>query len=134
MNRAVDWMNAGLPTDGRWDALFRLAMVHGIGANRVFPRVYSKAEFEQIEAPVLLIVGDHEKIYSPDAAIEAAAGLVPDITTELISDAHHIAAVARPTLVNARILSFLSACDAAGGTGAVRLQLSERTPAHHAAG
>jgi len=116
MNRAVDWMNAGLPVDGPWDALFRLAMVHGTGANRVFPRLYTPEELQQIEAPVLLIVGDHEKIYSPDAAIDAATRLLPGITTELIRDAHHITAIAQPALVNARILSFLSDCEAADQT------------------
>ena len=111
MNRAVDWMNAGLPSDGPWDALFRLALIHGTGANRVFPRLYSEEEFAQIEAPALLIVGDHERIYSPDAAIEAAPRLVPGIATELIPDAHHIAAIAQPERVNACILRFLAAAD-----------------------
>jgi pimeloyl-ACP methyl ester carboxylesterase len=113
MDRAVDWMNAGLPRDGAWDALFRLALIHGTGANRVFPRLYSRDEFDEIEAPVLLIVGDHERIYSPDVAIEAARRLVPGITTELIPGAHHIAAIAQPALVNSRILSFLSDPEAA---------------------
>ena len=112
MNRAVDWMNAGLPSDGPWDAMFRLALIHGTGANRVFPRVYSRDEFKQIEAPMLLIIGDHERIYSPDAAIEAAIQLVPGIATELIPDAHHVAAIAQPLRVNTSILSFLSALEA----------------------
>ena len=45
MNRAVDWMNAGLTSDGPWDALFRLSLIHGTGANRVFPRVFKREEF-----------------------------------------------------------------------------------------
>jgi pimeloyl-ACP methyl ester carboxylesterase len=109
MNRAVDWMNAGLPCDGAWDALFRLALIHGTGANRVFPRLYTAEEFSQIEAPTLLILGDHEKIYSPHAAFEAAIRLMPRIATDLIPGAHHIAAIAQPDLVTARILEFLSA-------------------------
>jgi pimeloyl-ACP methyl ester carboxylesterase len=109
MNRAVDWMNAGLPGDGPWDTLFRLALIHGTGANRVFPRLYSQEEFAQIEAPTLLIVGDHEKIYSPRDAIEAATRLMPGIATELVPGAHHIAAIAQPELVNAQILQHLSA-------------------------
>jgi pimeloyl-ACP methyl ester carboxylesterase len=111
MNRAVDCMNAGLPSDGPWDALFRLALVHGKGANRVFPRRYSPEEFALIEAPTLLIVGDHERIYSPRAAFEAAARLLPGIATALIPGAHHIAAVAQPELVSARILEHLSSGD-----------------------
>ncbi len=107
MNRAVDWMNAGLPSDGPWDALFRLALIHGTGANRVFPRVFSAAEFAQVEAPTLLLIGDHEKIYPPGAATEAAIGLVPGIATGLIAGAHHISAIAQPRLVTQRILQHL---------------------------
>jgi hypothetical protein len=54
---------------------------------------------------------DHERIYSPNAAIEAATRLMPGIATELIPGAHHIAAVAKPELVNSRILEFLSTDD-----------------------
>lgn len=104
MNRAVDWMNAGLPRDESWDPLFRLALIHGTGANRVFPRVYTPEEFARVEAPTLLLIGDHEKIYSPAAAVEAAARLLPGIRTDLVPYAHHIAAVAQPELVNQRIL------------------------------
>ncbi|HWI65596.1 MAG TPA: alpha/beta fold hydrolase [Symbiobacteriaceae bacterium] len=108
MDRAVDWMNAGLPGDGPWDELFRLALLHGMGTNQVFPRVYSAEELAQIKAPTLLMVGDHEQIYPPSAAIAAAKRRMPGITTELIPGAHHIAAVAQPELVNRRLLQFLS--------------------------
>jgi pimeloyl-ACP methyl ester carboxylesterase len=106
-------MNAGLRSDGPWDVLFRLALIHGTGANRVFPRLYSAEDFAQIEAPTLLIVGDHERIYTPQAAIQAATRLLPGIATELIPGAHHIAAVAQPELVSKRILEHLSTHSAA---------------------
>lgn len=108
MDRAVDWMNDGLPSDGPWDELFRLSLVYGKGINQVFPRVYSADEFAQIKAPTLLVVGDHERIYPPPAAIEAATRLMPGIVTALIPGAHHIAAVAQPDVVNKRLLEFLS--------------------------
>jgi pimeloyl-ACP methyl ester carboxylesterase len=108
MNRAVDWMNAGLPSDGAWDALFRLMLTHGTGAIRVFPRVYTAEEFAQVQAPTLLLMGDHEKIYAPGAAVEAASRLLPGIAAELIPGAHHIAAIAQPQLVSDRILAHLA--------------------------
>jgi pimeloyl-ACP methyl ester carboxylesterase len=104
MNRAVDWMNAGLQSDEQWDALFRLALIHGTGANRVFPRVYTTEEFAQVEAPTLLLIGDHEKIYSPRSATEAAIRIAPGIATELVASAHHIAAIAQPGPVSKRLL------------------------------
>lgn len=107
VDRAVDWMNARLPSDGPWDELFRLALLHGTGTNQVFPRVYKADEFAQIKAPTLLLVGDHEQIYPPSAAIAAAVRLMPGIQTALIPGAHHIAAVAQPELVNQRLLEFL---------------------------
>ncbi len=109
MNRAVDWMNAGLPSDGPWDALFRLTLTHGTGAIRMFPRVYSPEEFAQVEAPTLLLIGDHEKIYSPEAAAAAAIRLVPGIAAEFVAGAHHIAAIAQPVPVGSRILQHLAA-------------------------
>lgn len=112
MARAVDWMNAGLPADGQWDALFRLSLIHGTGANRVFPRVYSADELAEIDAPTLLIIGDHERIYPPAAALDAAVRSMPGIQTAMVPGAHHIAAVAQPDRVNGRILEFLGACDA----------------------
>jgi len=108
MNRAVDWMNAGLPSDGPWDELFRLSLLHGKGTNQVFPRVYSANELAQIEAPTLLVIGEHEKIYPPLDAIQSAIRLMPGITTGLIPGAHHIAGVAQPELVNTRLLAFLT--------------------------
>lgn len=108
MDRAVDWMNAGLPSDGPWDELFRRSLLHGMGTNQVFPRLYSEAELAQIKAPTLLLVGDHERIYPPAAALEAARRLMPGILAELVPGAHHIAAVAQPELVNKRLLEFLA--------------------------
>lgn len=108
MNRAVDWMNAGLPRDELWDPLFRLALIHGTGANRVFPRVFSREEFSQVDAPTLMLIGDHERIYAPAAAVEAASRLLPGAATELVPGAHHIAAIAQPRLVNQRILEHLT--------------------------
>jgi pimeloyl-ACP methyl ester carboxylesterase len=74
----------------------------------VFPRVFSAAEFAQVEAPTLLLIGDHEKIYPPGAATEAAIGLVPGIATGLIAGAHHISAIAQPRVVTQRILQHVA--------------------------
>ncbi len=108
VDRAVDWMNAGLPSDGPWDTVFRLSLLHGTGANRVFPRIFTPEEFAQVEAPTLLIIGDHEKIYPPQAAVEAATRLLPGVATEVVPGAHHIAAIAQPQPVNARLLQHLA--------------------------
>jgi pimeloyl-ACP methyl ester carboxylesterase len=42
MHRVVNWLHAGLPTDGPWAALFYLTMVHGTTQVRVFPRIFHR--------------------------------------------------------------------------------------------
>jgi pimeloyl-ACP methyl ester carboxylesterase len=107
MRRSVDWMHAGLPRDPLWEPLFYRSMVHGKLINRVFPRLFSKEEFSAIRAPVLLLFGDKEAIYGDlESAIRSARDLIPNVEIELIPNAHHIAAIAQPELVNQRILRF----------------------------
>jgi pimeloyl-ACP methyl ester carboxylesterase len=45
---AVDWMNAGLPSDALWDGLFRLSLLYGKGTNQVFPRVWYSAPCKKV--------------------------------------------------------------------------------------
>jgi pimeloyl-ACP methyl ester carboxylesterase len=109
MRRSVDWMHDGLPRDPLWEPLFYRSMVYGNLTNQVFPRIYSKEEFDQIEAPVMLILGDHERIYSPDRAARAAEALIEGVEVEIVPGAHHIAALAQPEVVNRHLLRFFAA-------------------------
>jgi pimeloyl-ACP methyl ester carboxylesterase len=109
MRKGVDWMHAGLPRDPLWEPLFYQSMVHGKLINRVFPRLFSREEFAGIRAPVLLVLGEEEVIYGDlESAIRAARDLIPQVEIELIPNAHHIAAIARPELVDQRILRFFA--------------------------
>jgi pimeloyl-ACP methyl ester carboxylesterase len=109
MRHSLDWMHNGLPRDPLWAPLFYRSLLHGRLINQVFPRVYSAAEFAQIRADVLLLIGAREAIYDPAEAIESARALLPRAEVDLIPDAHHIAALAQPAFVNRRILDFLGA-------------------------
>jgi pimeloyl-ACP methyl ester carboxylesterase len=113
MRRGVNWLLAGLPTDPAWVSLFTQIMVHGSMTTRVFPRVYKPEELAQITAPALLIVGDHERIYSPEAVSSAARRLMPSVQVAVIPDAHHITALAQPERVNQVVTGFI---DKAGVT------------------
>ncbi len=109
MRRSVDWMHAGLPRDALWEPLFYQTMVHGKLINRVFPRVYSKEELSEIRAPVLLVLGEREVVYnSLQSAIDAGRDLIPGAEIALVPNAHHIAALAQPDLVNQQILRFFA--------------------------
>jgi pimeloyl-ACP methyl ester carboxylesterase len=108
MRRSVDWMHKGLPYDPLWEPVFYHSMVYGLSINQVFPRVYSKEEFARLQAKVLLILGEQETIYRPEAAIRAAKELIPAVEIALIPNAHHVSALAQPELVNQRLLQFFT--------------------------
>jgi pimeloyl-ACP methyl ester carboxylesterase len=114
MRACESWMYAGLPRDPVWSQLFRLTLLHGGTANQVFPRVFTREDLVRIQAPVLLILGDRERIYRAEAARDAAIALLPSIQVRIIPDAHHVAAIAQPELVNAALLGFLDDARAAG--------------------
>jgi pimeloyl-ACP methyl ester carboxylesterase len=109
MRRSVDWMHKGLPHDPLWEPLFYSSMVYGGLINQVFPRVYSKEEFAQIHAKVLVILGEREGIYNNlQAAVRSARELLPGAQIEMIPDAHHITALANPGIVNQKLLQFFA--------------------------
>ncbi|NJC98191.1 MAG: hypothetical protein FIB03_17965 [Anaerolineae bacterium] len=109
MRRSVDWMYAGLPADPLWDAVFHKSMLYGGLINQVFPRVYTKEEFAQIKAKMLLLVGEQEKIYNNlQIAVRSARELIPGLQVQMIPNAHHVAAVANPGQVNQALLGFFA--------------------------
>ena len=108
MRWSVDCIHNGLPRDPLWEPLFHHTMLHGLSINQVFPRVYSRDEFSQIKAKVLLLLGEQEAIYKPQIAARAARELIPEVEIELIPNAHHITALAQPDQVNQRLLQFFA--------------------------
>ncbi len=110
MRHSVDWMHAGLPADALWEPLFYRSMLYGSLINQVLPRVYSPAEFAQIQAPVLLILGEQEAIYNDlSRTVQAARAALPHAQIEMVHNAHHITALAQPEVVNQLLLRFLAA-------------------------
>jgi pimeloyl-ACP methyl ester carboxylesterase len=108
MRWSVGWIHNGLPRDPLWEPLFHHTMLHGLSINQVFPRVYSRDEFSQIQAKVLLLLGEQEAIYKPQIAARVARELIPEVEIKLIPNAHHITALAQPDHVNQRLLQFFA--------------------------
>lgn len=107
--RSLRWALAGIPPDRYWAPLFYQVLLHGSSVNRVYPKVFSAAEFRVLAGiPTLLLVGDRERIYRPVAAVRAARRLVPGIEARVIPHAHHVAAIANPEAVNRLLLDFLA--------------------------
>ena len=82
---------------------------HGRGpdVSVINPPVFSRAELRAIRAPTLLLIGAQETLYDPVAMLKLAQGRMPQLETAVVPDADHIAAMAQPDDVNARILRFL---------------------------
>ena len=55
----------------------------------------------------VLLIGEHETLYRPQPTLDLARRRMPGLETALVADADHIAAMAQPEAVTARILDFL---------------------------
>jgi pimeloyl-ACP methyl ester carboxylesterase len=108
MLSSVDWFRNGAPLDAGWEDLFRKMLLYGTGVRMLFPRVYSPDELQQIKAPVLLLIGDKEVIYRPEAAIQVAKRWVPRLQAAILPNTNHIAALSQPARVNQAILDFFA--------------------------
>jgi pimeloyl-ACP methyl ester carboxylesterase len=72
------------------------------------PPVLSDAEWGKLKTDTLFLVGEHEMIYSAQAAVRRLNRVAPWIATAIIPNAGHDLSVSQPDLVNRRILEFLS--------------------------
>jgi pimeloyl-ACP methyl ester carboxylesterase len=104
-----------LATNG-WGRLMAVTMAESARPNLVTPRVFSKRELGAVRAPTLLLVGEHERLYDAHSAVKIAQERMPGLVGEVIPDATHLASMAQPEIVNARIICFLRgiACLARG--------------------
>lgn len=110
---AYDWLWQGFPRDPADARLKSIAVVAGYpryrpSKNTFVPHVFSDAELRHVQAPVLLLIGDHEVIYPPDQVIKRATHLVPNLKAEIVPNANHCAQYTAPEFVNQKILEFLN--------------------------
>ena len=95
--------------DEDWLALGRQLMDGSQRINLIMPAVLSDAELGAIQAPTLLLIAEHEILYEPDSTLRTAMTRMPGLEGEIVPGAHHLAAMAQPDAVNARIVDFLQA-------------------------
>jgi pimeloyl-ACP methyl ester carboxylesterase len=112
VHNAYDWLWQGFPRDPADARLKFIAVVAGYpryrpSKNSFAPHVFSNEELRQIQAPVLLLIGDHEVIYKPDQVIRRATRLIPNLKAEIVPNANHCAQYTAPEFVNHEILEFL---------------------------
>jgi pimeloyl-ACP methyl ester carboxylesterase len=73
----------------------------------VSPTVLADEEWHSLQMPVLFMVGENEKIYSPREAVERLNSVAPRIQTEIIPGAGHDLSAVQPEIVNLKVLDFL---------------------------
>jgi pimeloyl-ACP methyl ester carboxylesterase len=86
---------------------FTLGTRHFRKGAMVPPLPYTDDELRTVQPPTLLLIGRHEALYDPIAAVRRAQRLIPDIRAELIPHAGHELPISRPETVNRRVLDFL---------------------------
>jgi pimeloyl-ACP methyl ester carboxylesterase len=74
----------------------------------VNPTILSDEELQSIKVPTLYLVGENEKIYSAQAAVQRLRTVAPHIETEIIPDTGHDLTIVQAAMVNRRVLEFLS--------------------------
>lgn len=87
----------------RWQELWTATRVLGR-----FVRHEPASELREFGVPALLLVGEYEAIYNPQAAVRHATTHMPNVRAEIVPNTGHAAIYDRPDYVNPRILSFLS--------------------------
>jgi pimeloyl-ACP methyl ester carboxylesterase len=75
----------------------------------IFPSEVPDPELAGLGCRTLVLLGDQEMIYDPDAAARRAAALIPDCDVEVVPGVGHLLGMQRPDLVNARLEAFLGA-------------------------
>lgn len=103
---AYDWIWQAFPMDASMAQLRHLTAIAGRPRHWA-PTVFTDQELRQIRPPVLLLIGDHEVIYKPEAAMRRATRLVPGLKAEIVPYANHVAEYTAPEAVNAKIFEFL---------------------------
>jgi pimeloyl-ACP methyl ester carboxylesterase len=96
------------PEQAEWAHLVSLVAFNGqMRPNAIAPSVLSSAELQTIRAPALLLLGDNELLYDPHDVLRRAQARMAALEGKIIPGAHHIAAMAKPDEVDARIVEFL---------------------------
>jgi pimeloyl-ACP methyl ester carboxylesterase len=71
------------------------------------PLRLSKRDLQRLDAPTLLLMGQHDVFCRPETVVSRLQEHLPDAQATIIADAGHAICFERPELVNGRILEFL---------------------------
>ena len=80
--------------------------VNAKGYSGMMPCIFNNEDLSQIRTPVLLLIGDQDKLNPPEV-IERAKKSISNLEAEIIPHAGHFLSMEQPDLVNSRIQNFL---------------------------
>jgi len=107
------WVARGFVVDAVFAEQFMVGLqcwnwaMNTTGYSGVMPSVFSDEELHRIQIPVLMLIGDQDRL-NPPKAIERARQLIPHIEAEIIPHAGHFLSMEQPGSVNTRVLNFLT--------------------------
>ena len=106
------WVAPGFVVNEAFEKQFVLGLYHwnwevnSRGYSGVMPSVFSAEELGKLRMPVLMLLGDHDKL-NPPSVIARARQAISHIQAEIIPNAGHMLSMEQPERVGSRILSFL---------------------------
>lgn len=77
------------------------------GYSGVMPSVFPDEELRQIKNPILMLIGDQDRL-NPPRVIGQAKRMIPYIEAEIVPNAGHLLSMEQPDLVDVRVLEFLA--------------------------
>jgi len=77
------------------------------GYSGVMPSVFPDEELHQIKNPILMLIGDHDRL-NPPTVIDRAKQMIPQIEAEIVPCAGHLLSMEQPERVDACVLEFLT--------------------------
>jgi pimeloyl-ACP methyl ester carboxylesterase len=112
---ALRKMLSGKLPDRRFVALMQAGVRHfRYDRTGIFPGVFSDDELRGLACPVLLVLGQDELIYAPDAAARRARRLLRSVEIRLLEGHGHLPGMQSPERVDAWILALAGACSDLG--------------------
>jgi pimeloyl-ACP methyl ester carboxylesterase len=101
-----DWKTRAIWWDGMANQMYLGVRYFRLQAG-VRPEVFSDEELRGMQVPTLLLIGQQEAGYDPEAALERARRLIPNFEGELVPRANHEMTISKHEFVDRRVLEFL---------------------------
>jgi pimeloyl-ACP methyl ester carboxylesterase len=107
------WVTPGFKINPVYTEQFCLGLyfwnweVNANGYSGVMPSAFSAEELSQVHIPILMLIGDHDRLNRSET-IEQARQTIPQIEAEIVPNAGHLLSMEQPRIVDAQVLEFLA--------------------------